>query len=228
MFESPVDVEKGKIYSVPCVKGGIYVFPVVLPSHSDGGDFCLDKLEEHYHIDFRFIEKHPYNALSKASCSSVFLEDRKAIREKFDSIEALNTSSFFFVNRWYRRFGHLKLVDRKCPHKGLVIINACGKCPGHGLIWDLKQETLSEFCLPFFLEMANDESHSSDNPKGEITHDDKCVIKLEKRFDHNGVIIMVDSNGKRYGTMKQTLKSMSYKVGDTLTFETESLCSQDI
>jgi hypothetical protein len=225
-IESPVDVVKGNSYHVPCVTNLLtnITVPVLLPHHIDGKEFCLNGEEDHYHVDCRFIQATAA-ALRFSCCSPVRSELLIAIRNNFDSISFFGESAFFFINRWYRKHGDKKLVNRTCLHQGIKVVNSCGTCPGHGLIWDLNSKNLSNFNLPFYLEMANNEVHLDDNPKGEITHDDKCVILLEKDFNHDGNIIMVDSNGKRYGKMKQKVLPRYYKLKDSITFQTQNLCA---
>ena len=226
-MKSPVDVKRNHYYDVPCVKANNRrVMPVLLPSHVDGRVDCINETPEHYHIDFRFCElahTDGYAAWLKHGCSPVFIKRMKALRESFDSLSFTGESAFFFINRWYRRSGGQKLVGRRCPHKGLQVVNACGRCPGHGLVWDLKTGQLV-FELPFFLELANEERANPDNPRGVITSNDKCSIDIDRLFPHDGTVIMVDAKGRRYGQMKQMLPVRTYHKGDNVNFTTDRLC----
>ena len=229
-MDSPVDVEIGKTYKVPCVreKGLLAIIPILLPSHSDGKKNCLTPAKEHYHIDFRFCEKEDVynnNAWFKSHCSEPFYEEMEAIRDSFNSVDFTGESAFFFVNRWYQENKELKLENRRCPHRGTKIVNACGTCPAHGLKWNLKKGKLKKFKRPFYLELANGEEPNPENPRG-IIRNDKCTIKIKKDFKHDGTVIMVDSNGKRYGEMKQIINSRLYEKHDRINFNTDKICSK--
>lgn len=230
-MESPVDVEIGKTYEVPCVTD-IMTFktvPVLLPAHIDGKKSCLRTAESHYHIDFRFCEQHDFagniNAWAKKSCSKPFFQNRKAVRDSFNSIDFVGESAFFFVNRWYQSNKKLKLKNRRCPHQGVQVVNSCGTCPAHGLKWNLEKGKLEKFKRPFYLELANGEEPNPENPRG-IIRNDKCTIKIKRDLEHDGTVIMVDSNGKRYGKMKQIISSRSYRTRDEINFNTDKICSK--
>jgi hypothetical protein len=224
-LKSPVDVKAGKSYLVPCVRrSNGSILPVMLPAHVDGSDHCLKQTESHYHIDFRFCDQqNGYNAWFENTCSEPFLNKMVAIRDSANSFEAIGGSAFFFVNRWYLRHKDKLAKNRICPHQGVRITNACGECPAHGLKWDLKTNRLADFQPPFFLELANKEVQDEENPRGEII-DDRCVIEINKDFYSDGTVIMVDSNHKRYGTMKQMIQPRNIWAGGAITFDTKNLC----
>lgn len=225
-----MDVEVGCVYDVPTVMHlitGDYI-PILLPAHIDGKDFCFNSDNIlHYHIDVRFMQNN-YDVQSYRSdyCSPVFYSKFKAICSNFDPTKISSFSAFFFVNRWYRKYKDKKIYNKKCLHQGLPLINSCGTCPGHGLIWNLENKELKHFDLPFFLELANNEIHLDENPKGQITDNEKCKIIINKSFYHDGTVIMVDTNGNRYGNMKQMLSPKDYKSGEILIFHTHEICTE--
>lgn len=227
MFKSPVDVDLDNEYEVPCVKNlhTEQIIPILLPSHKDGNEWCFHEVPEHYHIDFRFYNNFSFEGagLVKSGCSEVFYKRFKVVRESFDSLSFKGESAFFFIDRWYRKRGNDTLVDNQCSHRGLQVVNKCGTCPGHGLIWDKSTGRLKEVELPFFLELANGEIVHKDNPRGVIISD-SCEIRIFSPFDHDGTIIMVDATGERYGLAKQSIAPRSYRGDESVVFDVKSLC----
>lgn len=225
MYSSPLDVTTGCWYDVPCVNVlGRGPTPVLCPAHEDGRVDCLNDAARHYHIDFRFTHKTGDVTAILDTNQSVFMHRMKAFRSSFDALSFIGRSVFFFVNRWHERNPNKMLSsDRRCPHKGLQVVNECGRCPGHSLEWNHSTRKLA-FHLPFFLEMANDGNPKSANPRG-IIENDLCVITIEHSFNHDGTVIMVDSNGCRYGEMKQIIPSRKYVPGSTVTFDADSICA---
>lgn len=229
---SPVNVQVGKDYEVPCVQinGTRQVIPVLLPAHIDDNTHCLQEAAEHYHIDFRFITKGEtcdYNAWYAKNVSKVFYHKIRALKTSVHSFEEVGESSFFFINRWYRRYGDSTLKNGRCPHQGVQVVNACGVCPAHGLPWDLNTGRLRNLKLPFYLELSNDGNHNHSNPRGIITEDNQCVIEPISKFESNGTVIMVDSQGQKCTNATQKVSFRNFDSGDKLTFHTEKICTKE-
>ncbi len=223
MLVSPKNVIIGNVYDVPTIEtSDKQEIPVLLPAHSDSHENCLDDAPLHYHIDLRFCDPiENINAWYAKDAQKIYYKQFVAIRQRFCSIE--KTGGFFFVNRWYNRKRPNKLVNGNCPHKGLAIVNNCGTCPGHGLIWE-PDGTLKKIQLPFYLELANNGIHETNNPQG-LLRDTECLIHLRDNFVSDGIIIMVDALGNRYGQLTQKIKPGLYKAGNCLTISAAHLCS---
>ena len=232
-MESPIDVIVGEYYEVPCVESNGKEIPVLLPSHDDGRHDCFLDVVKHFHIDHRFaneLEWKDYDGktipLIQDFGNKVYFKKFKALRSYFDSVSISNESVFFFINRWYRNNKGIKAKNRICPHKGTKIVNNCGTCPAHGLKWNLETEEL-DFVPPFYLELANNQISSPLNSRGVITDKDQCDIIVKESFEFDGTVIMVDSSGKRYGKMFQKIYNGYLKKGDTITFDSDKICSKE-
>lgn len=226
MLLSPINVQVGQEYFVPCVTNEFHrEMPILLPQHTDGKDECLLEVPEHFHIDFRFctFNEFGYPVWDVKCCSLPFLRKRKAIAANLDSLAIVGESAFFFWNNWYKEKANLKLKNGRCPHRNVQVVNACGTCPAHGLQWNLETEELADFKLPFYLELANNQIPNPNNPRGEII-ENACTIKIEKEFNHDGVVIMVDSSGKRYGRTFQQIGPRKLEAGGTVWFDTKKIC----
>jgi len=225
-MQSPVNVVVGEYYQVPCIRSwpSQKIVPVLLPAHTDETEFCLQAAPPHYHIDFRFTHPscHPFNAYWQYDLEP-FYQEMKAIDHYVQSFEVVGESAFFFWNRWYRRYADKKLVNGRCPHKGVQVVNACGTCPAHGLLWNMTSGGLVEFKLPFFLEVANKQKPHPDNVRGQV-FDEGCKIEFSKPYDSDGSVIMVDSDGKRFGKTWQKIAPRYYRPGDMLRINTQDLC----
>ena len=223
-LKSPTKVKIGQFYDVPTVKTYFgEIFPILLPAHVDGKDNCIEDVSMHYHIDFRFHEVGKISVVLNKFCFSPFLHKFKAISNHTNSV-LKGQHLFFFVNRWYYRKRNTKLKANLCPHQGLPVVNKCGTCPGHGLVWNLKTLDLSDFQLPFYLELANSGKHLPDNPRGAIIND-KCEICLEKDFLSDGSVTMTDALGRIYNkNWVQKIAAGMYYAGSKITFTTDKIC----
>jgi hypothetical protein len=224
MLISPVNIEVGKFYEVPCVKADGRIMPVLLPSHTETENGCLHPLPEHYHIDFRFvkIKDFEYNAWRTEYCSSPFYKRLKSIKSSFNSLEEGGESAFFLINRWYTRFNDIIVQDNRCPHRNTQLVNACGTCPAHGLPWNLETKRLKEFKLPFYLELTKDGNHSLSNPFG-IMKDNSCEITVKADFEGD-TIIMVDSNGVKCTNATQILRTKFFKAETIIILNAKEIC----
>lgn len=225
-MKSPEDVMYGEIYDVPCVKINNIVYPVMLPSHRDGNDNCLMDAGQHYHVDFRFIDiKSKFNAISASLSSELFISRLPALRKFCESIGAIGEVAFHFVNRWHRLEADSFIKkERICPHQGTRITNACGTCPAHGLIWNLKTGKL-KYKPPFYLQLID--KNGIAGPKAIIDEYDQCKVVMNTEFKFSGQVIMIDSENEKYGHWVQTLDSKNFNVGEILIFDVDKLCSKE-
>jgi len=235
--------EVGKTYKIPCAKvsdwryfpfGDNYCYlPVLLPAHVDANDDCLRSLETHYHYDFRFIK--PESIPSKWKGGGIFKKDvleiveqnKVAVSSNTWIVENLANNSFFFWNLWHQNKADSKIIDNKCPHKGVELVNKCGTCPAHGLQWDFQTGRLAEYKLPFYLEITNYEIPDPTNNRG-IIENNTCKVVIQNKYPltKNIKAIMVDSLGKRYGKMYHKLNNAIkfYNPGDIINFDTSQIC----
>jgi hypothetical protein len=228
-MESPNQIEVGQLYEVPCIMTNLgQTIPVVLPSHTDGPRLCFNDVGEHYHVDFRFCDLWLTNnkaAWLKAETVKLFSLRLRALRTYFNSVEFSGESNFFFVSRWYTYFGDIKIKNGRCAHHDTQLFNTCGTCPAHGLRWNLNSGSLMEFKLPFYMELANNAVPNSGNPRG-MMQDRFCEIDIPERgFQSDGTVIMVDSNGKRYGEMTQQIRAYFYRGREKIRFNADKICS---
>ena len=227
---SPVDVQVGQYYDVPCVTNEWNKeIPVLLPYHTDGKEDCLTEVPEHFHIDFRFCSFYEFGspAWEAKLCSVPFLKQKKAIASYVNSFTISGESAFFFWSNWHKKFNNSKLKEGRCPHKNVQVVNACGTCPAHGLQWNLETKKLADFKLPFYLELANNQIPNPNNPRGEVL-EDSCTILIEQEFNHDGCVIMVDSLGNRYGQAFQKIDVIKHKPGNSVFFDAKKLCKAKI
>ena len=125
-MESPIDVIVGNYYDVPTINAfGINEVPVLLPAHTDTDEFCLFNAAMHYHIDFRFIELDQVNGYNGhfSHGHELKLHKMKALKTFTESMIEVKQSSFFFINRWYRKYSKLTLAaNRICPHNNTKVV----------------------------------------------------------------------------------------------------------
>ena len=226
MLESPKNVIVGQIYKVPCIEQeinetiGIQPIPIMLPAHSDDNDSCLNKLPNHYHVDFRFIDRDYWLKETGATDpqSNAIIDINNEFIPFYSKKIALlsriiSTKSFiWFVNRWQNRYPNQKIKGDICPHQGTRITNACGTCPAHGLAWNLETGDY-KYKAPFFLQLM------PDGPLVEIPNTDKILkfefeVNLPKDFIWNKRFCLVDSLGQKYADLEEPCSSTNYKAHD--------------
>lgn len=124
-------VEPGIEYEVPSIYDtvdGRWV-PVFPKPHADQDKQFFINVEEHYHVDNRFIVWPNPGTVLRAS-------GRKLVNKPFVCLKAdLEPVMVVWMQMaLYQVFAEHKLHDCKvCPHKGMPILN--GVCAGHGLRW---------------------------------------------------------------------------------------------
>lgn len=239
MLESPKDVIPGQLYDVPCVEYelnqpfGIQPIPIILPGHADDNDTCLNKLANHYHLDFRFIDRNFWLKASGATDT-----DTNAILDPYNDktpyyahLRALKTRAIsakaflWFVNRWQNRYPNQKIKDGICPHQGTKITNPCGTCPAHGLAWNLETGEY-KYKTPFFLQLM------PDGPLVELPDTDKILkfqfeVNIPKGFIWNKNFCLVDSLGQKYADLEEPCTYTNYKETDvklSVTFDLSKTC----
>jgi len=207
MIESPKNVLPGQLYNVPCIdfelgKYGIQSIPVILPAHTDDNDNCLNKLDNHYHIDFRFIDRGYWlkesgaksedtNALLDVAHEKVpFLAQKRALKSRI-----ISTQKFiWFVNRWQNRYPNQKIK-------------------AHGLAWNLETGEY-KYQAPFYLQLM------PNGPMVAIPDTDKILkfefeIDLPEGFVWNKYFCLVDSLGQKYADLEEPCENVNYKDTDT-------------
>ncbi len=193
--------------------------PILLPSHTDGPDFCFNQSVEHYHVDQRFTERlSSLPALGKPNEAIVQLRNLKCFRE--NSVESTIIAWPFTIVKMHEVFANHTLKNNICPHKGLKITNSCGTCPGHGLIWNLENKSL-KYKLPFYLKIKKTEDTG-------IIQNSKCIITITKAvtLEIGEGLLLVDGNGEVYPNSELPLKnSYNLSIGDTLTLVDQN-CSK--
>lgn len=187
-MQSPVKVQIGETYLVPTAiaqsgkdKGN--VVPILYPKHSDGPEICANPAVTHYHIDRRFSHVD-YDAYVE-SCLADFKMRRMTCISKFTGSENYWP---FMIERLHRLYNDHQLKNNRCPHQGTQVVNDCGTCPNHGLIWDLQTGKL-KYKLPFYLEHGKN--------KG-IIENGKCKIEVVETFSGPANFNLVDADGRTY------------------------------
>lgn len=129
MVESPVQVELGCVYPVPCVEDYGRIVPVFPRSHADQDPEFFTDVEEHYHVDNRFVVNDPHTAI-RALGKTVFVQDMACIKEQHVPPQNIIWLHLALL----KHFADTRIKGNVCPHKGMPIIN--GTCAGHGLKWN--------------------------------------------------------------------------------------------
>ncbi len=216
-IESPSFCKIGVKYMVPCANN-IYgqVVPIILPAHSDSKDDCIDGELKHYHFDERFANflDSDNNALAFRSVVRVTAEEKICLRES----STRRKPGLFSIDRLSRKHQGFIAAKGYCPHQGTKLINSCGTCPAHGLVFDTKSWRL-KYNPPFFLKNGSVE--------GEII-DSKCTIvaevsKMDYKYDGYR-FTLVDRDGKEYKECYYDLEVKELYNGQKLNFYSDS-CS---
>jgi hypothetical protein len=132
VIEAPVHVQVGEVYPVSCVYGnhGIVVPVFPTPHHDRNPEFFVN-VEEHYHVDNRFISDwNPHTAI-RAKGKKPFVQERPCLFVKHEPPPNILWMHLALLQHYENH----KLKDCNiCPHKGMPIIN--GVCAGHGMKWN--------------------------------------------------------------------------------------------
>ena len=202
-MESPMHVRIGEDYAVPsAITSTGMILPVLFPPHADGAEICINPVPRHYHIDRRFVftesDIFSEDALTDLKYRSMTCIDRQTI---------LNEYHVFMIERLHRLYENHELTNNRCPHKGTQIVNGCGTCPNHGLIWDLNTNKLKHK-LPFYLQCGKNRG---------MIHDGQCVIPIvEKVPDGKFVFNLIDAHNNQYPKAKFVWNGEP-SVGDNLS-----------
>jgi len=196
--KSPEDVEVGRDYLVPCIEEGGELFPVLGEPHSGLASECISPLGDHFHFDWRFMCES-----SKCWNWDAFFAKTVKLR-KMECLRLSPTKPLhrkphwpFSIERLHRLCENKKLgkSDYKynvCIHRETPILNSCGECPSHGLIWDLETGKL-KYQLPFYLVTSIGDKGKIENGHCEI----RLTVQLHAQL--NGRIIrLCDANGEFY------------------------------
>jgi hypothetical protein len=217
-MQSPTLVEIGTKYSVPCVldrRTSKYV-PVILPKHRDGKEACLNDVGTHYHIDKRFTA-HADDAIIDENVQEISLQNKECLKLS----STLGEFWPFSIVKLHEMFKDHELKGNHiCPHQGVKITNACGTCPGHGLIWDLQTKRL-KYKAPFYLRLPLDAGRG-------IIKNGVCKITVARRLENFNYIrlSLEDATGNQYPNAYYHMPTWDiysspsyviYNVGDTIT-----------
>ena len=177
--------------------------------------------------DYEIICIGELNPKYKKDVLEIVEQNKVAVSSNTWIVENLANNSFFFWNLWHQNKADSKIIDNKCPHKGVELVNKCGTCPAHGLQWDFQTGRLAEYKLPFYLEITNYEIPDPTNNRG-IIENNTCKVVIQNKYPltKNIKAIMVDSLGKRYGKMYHKLNNAIkfYNPGDIINFDTSQIC----
>jgi hypothetical protein len=208
-MESPKDVVVGQKYMVPTIHTETGErLPVLFPAHEDGVEDCVDPVAPHYHIDYRFIDrKYGWDAyLAGDFYAKPYSQEWVALR----ACDGLAKANHFMIDRLHEKFEKAQIKQRVCPHRGVQLTNACGRCPAHGLVWNLNTGRL-KFKRPFYVV-------APDGSKAKLEAG-RCVIVADEGFQVPCVLHLVDAEGQRYPNSEWqiTYPYQYLRKGDTLT-----------
>ncbi len=213
-MNSPLRVEEGQYYDVPSgVTSSGYVVPILFPAHEDGPEICSKPVAKHYHIDHRFSSPsgHWFIGFDGWLASDLSqIELRRMLCKGRTTY--LSAPYVFIIEKLHRLFYHHQITNNRCPHQGTQLVNGCGTCPNHHLIWDMETGRLKHK-LPFSLRIEN----SPDG--GEIINSCCEFVLTQDVAAQNGSQVgldLIDANGLVYPNTKFYLTRKEHLAGDTI------------
>lgn len=130
MLESPVQVELGCVYPVPCINDEVgNTTPVFPRPHADDEPEFFVNVEEHFHIDNRFVQADSHTVL-RARGKKLFIQELPCLKEQHVPPQNIIWLHLALL----KHYANYRMKNDICPHKGMPIIN--GTCTGHGLKWN--------------------------------------------------------------------------------------------
>lgn len=199
----------GQTYDVPCVLDAYHhwvpVFPT--PHHDQDHEFFSD-VEEHYHVDTRFMDFDQHQVLR--NCGQMMeVRPRVCLRETHTPPERII---------WLRLalLEHFKNHELRncavCPHKGMPIHN--GVCAGHGLRWGPDGRLVNRG--PFRLRLKGT------NNIGPITNLFRIEVPIIEAYDGPMIYEILDSNNQLVLEHHDGPEHMGWIVGDLLYVTNEN------
>lgn len=215
-MKSPTEVHVGTKYMVPSAMNWYLkkIVPILFPGHADGEEICVNPVVKHYHVDHRFIN-HDEDAFYAHDLDLFELRPMLCLRESTQWW----TPYAFAIEKLHRLYENQTLENNRCPHQGTQIVNSCGTCPNHGLIWNLETKRLKHK-LPFYLVHGKN--------KFEIKGSG-CTGPVVEPFDPiNGKVYfdLVDAEGKTYPNVKFDMPCPHNNLGTMTIYIQDKNCKK--
>jgi len=197
----------GETYMVPCFAGT----PVVGETHTDNSHFVHGK--EHYHCDSRFVESETQDQcgvmLHLNPDAKLTMEPRVCIRDT--PVRPDNPAAWLAKAALYLDYGHCRVVNGRCPHKGMPIQN--GVCSGHRMrfVGDRPKHK-----GPITLRIRGTKNEIVVTQTSEM---DEMPIPITERFVGNVMLEFIDNKGELIS--ERPFGYWTLEPGETLTIRPE-------
>lgn len=206
MLESPVEVQVGEVYPVPCINEYGTIMPVFPRPHADQDPEFFVNVPEHFHVDSRFIDNDPHTVY-RACGKEVVIHELPCKR-----VDHVPPQSIIWLHlALLRHFEGHRIKCNVCPHKGMPIIN--GTCTGHGLKWSA--DGYLKHKGPFKLRWMGN--------AGIIDNLKKVFIPVTEGASGPFVLDIIDRDGEIVFTHVEQDEDLHATPGDTIVIHNRNI-----